>query len=78
LLPFSAKWQLVWSHQWALNGWQNFAISGVLLFATFYLAWLRGFSPLEMVSARADAAFVGALRQRFGDPRPPLRAAAAR
>ncbi len=77
LLPFSDKWQLVWSHQWPLNGWQNFAISGVLLVATFYLAWLRGFSPLEMLSARADAAFVGALRQRFGPPRPPARAAAA-
>jgi len=77
LLPFSDKWQLVWSHQWALNGWQNFAITGACLMATFYLAWLRGYSPLEMVSARADAAFVGALRQRFGDPRAEAHATAA-
>ncbi len=78
LLPFSDKWQLVWSHQWALNGWQNFACSAVLLAATFYLAWLRGYSPVGMISTSADATFVGALRQRFGEPRPPLRAAAAR
>ena len=77
LLPFSDKWQLVWSQQWPLNGWQNFLISGVLLAATFYLAWLRGYSPLEMVSTKADGAFVAALRQRFGEPRPPARAAAA-
>jgi hypothetical protein len=31
---------------------------------TFYLAWERGYSPLEMISKRADVAFVAALRQR--------------
>lgn len=77
LLPFSDKWQLVWSHQWALNGWQNFVITGVCLAITFYLAWLRGFSPLEMLSTKANAALVGALRQRFGPPRPAVRAARA-
>lgn len=77
LLPFSDRWQLVWSHQWALNGWQNFLITGVCLVATFYLAWLRGYSPLEMISSKADSALVAALRQRFGAPKPPLRAAAA-
>ena len=76
LLPFSDKCQLVWSHQWALNGWQNFLITGVALVTTFYLAWRHGYSPLEMVSNRADAAFVRALRQRFGEPRPAAGAAA--
>ena len=33
--------------------------------ATLWLAWLRGFSPLEMVSEKADAIFIAALRQRF-------------
>ena len=32
-----------------------------------WLAWRRGYSPLEMVSRRADGAFVQALRQRFGE-----------
>jgi hypothetical protein len=34
-----------------------------LLLMTFYLAWSRGFSPLEMISLKADAAFVTVLRQ---------------
>jgi hypothetical protein len=37
----------------------------MLLLITFWLAWRRGFSPLEMVSEKMDAAFVGTLRRRF-------------
>jgi hypothetical protein len=70
LLPFSNKWQLTWSGQWALNAWPNFVITGALIAWTILLAWRRGFSPLEMFSRKADAIFVGALRTRF-----PLRAA---
>jgi len=47
------------------NAWPNFAIAISLLLLTFYLAWKRGLSPLEMVSLRADAAFVAALRKRI-------------
>jgi inner membrane protein len=65
LLPFSHAWQWTWSGQWLLNAWQNFVITGVALALTFYLAWKRGFSPLEMFSARADRTFVAALRRRF-------------
>jgi lysophospholipid acyltransferase (LPLAT)-like uncharacterized protein len=35
------------------------------LLMTFYLAWKRGFSRVEMVSPKADAAFVAALRKRI-------------
>lgn len=66
LLPFSDAWQLEWSGQWELNAWPNFVISIVLLALTFYIAWRRGTSPVEMVSQRASGAFVTALRQRFG------------
>lgn len=66
LLPFSHAWQWTWSGQWALNAWQNFAITGAALALMFYLAWARGYSPLEMVSLRADAALVTALHERFG------------
>lgn len=59
-----------WSHQWPLNGWQNFAITGALLCLMFYWAWKRGYSPLEIVSAKADRAFVQALRNRFGNSLP--------
>jgi hypothetical protein len=70
LLPFSDSWQLVWSGQWELNAWPNFAITALLLSVAFFLAWRRGYSPLELISWRADRAFVGALRSRFGSPRP--------
>lgn len=72
LMPFSRAWELSWRGQWALNAWPNFAITGVLIIVTFYLAWSRGFSPLEMVSSKADAAFVETLRRRF--PRRPAAA----
>ncbi|MCU1284514.1 MAG: rane-bound metal-dependent hydrolase [Acidobacteriales bacterium] len=54
-----------------LNAWPNFAITFALLITTFYLAWKRGFSPLEIFSTRADAAFVSTLRQRFRPATPP-------
>ncbi|MBZ5629036.1 MAG: metal-dependent hydrolase [Acidobacteriia bacterium] len=63
LLPFSrVSW--TWSGQWALNSWQNITLTILLLMITFWLAWARGYSPLEMVSTKGDAAFVDALRQR--------------
>ena len=65
LLPFSHSLQLAWRGEWALNAWPNVALTVVLLFVTLWLAWRRGFSPLEMISTRADAAFVAALRRRF-------------
>ena len=70
LLPFSKQLQLTWSGQWALNGWPNFVITGVLIGMMFISARQRGLSPLEMVSSKVDAIFVRALRTRF-----PLRSA---
>ena len=65
LAPLSDRLQLVWHGQWALNAWPNFALTFFLLGATFYLAWKRGFSPLEMLSKKWDEAFVSTLRVRF-------------
>ena len=56
-----------WSGQWPLNGWQNFAITGVLLALMFYWAWQRGYSPIETLFPKADRAFVQTIRNRFGD-----------
>ena len=64
LMPFSHAGDFSWSGQWALNGWPNFLITIALLLATFYLAWSKGFSPLEMISRKADVAFVAAIRKR--------------
>jgi hypothetical protein len=65
LKPFSNAAQLAWHGQWALNGWQNFVITGVLLLATFWFAWKNGASPLELVSTPANRAFILSLRQRL-------------
>jgi hypothetical protein len=68
LMPFSSSLQLTWHGQWMLNSWPNYLITIILLFVTSWLAWDRGFSPLEMVSEKVDIAFVATLRQRFGRP----------
>jgi hypothetical protein len=65
LMPFSDAWQWIWDGQWELNAWPNFVITVTLLVLCFYLACKRGFSPLEMISTRADHAFVQTLRDRF-------------
>ena len=66
LLPFSNRPQLTWSGQWELNAWPNIIITIVLIMVTLYLAWRRGYSPLEVVSQRADIRFIDRLRRRFG------------
>ena len=65
LAPFSEAWPLAWEGQWYLNAWPNFVITGVALALTLYCAWSRGYSPLGIVSLRADKAFVDTLRNRF-------------
>ena len=64
LFPFSDRWQLTWTGQWELNAWPNVLITTLLLAATIYIAWKKGRSPLEMVSKKADAAFVSILRSK--------------
>jgi hypothetical protein len=65
LRPFSSAMEFTWKGQWALNAWPNFAITLILMAVTLYIAWSTGRSPLEFISARANVAFVGALRRRF-------------
>lgn len=66
--PWRDDVQLVWSGQWYLNAWPNFAITIALLAMTFVLAWRRGYSIVGLVSKRADAAFVGTLKRRYTSP----------
>ena len=67
--PFSANWSFDWDGQWELNAWPNILLTLLAAGITMYLAWKRGFSPLEMVSRRIDKTFVAGLRKRFGEPR---------
>ncbi|MFC1746224.1 metal-dependent hydrolase [Candidatus Riflebacteria bacterium] len=68
LLPFSDGMKITWEGQWALNAWPNLVLTAILLLTTFYLAWYRGFSPLEILSLRWDTNLVETLRKRFGTP----------
>ena len=65
LKPFSNSIQLAWHGQWALNAWQNFLITGLLLLATFWFARKYQSSPVELVSQRWNVAFVTALKNRL-------------
>ncbi len=68
LYPFSDSWQLAWEGQWELNAWPNVVITIFALGCMFFMAWNRGYSPLEMLSSNADQAFVQTLRNRCGFP----------
>jgi len=65
LFPWSG-WELSWSGQWAFNGWPNFLITFLALAWVLRVAAVRGCSPLEIVSARADRAFCDTVRRRAG------------
>jgi membrane-bound metal-dependent hydrolase YbcI (DUF457 family) len=65
LLPFSDSWQWVWQGQWALNAWPNMLITAGLILSTLILACRKGFSPLEIISLKADKIFVDTIQARF-------------
>jgi inner membrane protein len=65
LAPLSNQLTFAWSGQWPLSGRQNTSITVVLLAYMFVLAVQRGYSPVSLVSARADKAFVETLRRRW-------------
>ena len=65
LLPFSRAWDFVWTGQWPLNSWQNFAVTAMAIIYAGYMAWKRGISPVEIFSCRANQAIVDTLRYRF-------------
>lgn len=63
--PFS-DYGLTWSGQWPINGWQNILLTLVLLADFLYRSAAMGFSPISLVSVRADAAFVSTVQNRLG------------
>jgi inner membrane protein len=65
LFPFSPSIQWTWHGQWSLNAWQNIVITVAAVATTVLLARRRGYSPLELVSTRANDLFVEAIRKRF-------------
>jgi membrane-bound metal-dependent hydrolase YbcI (DUF457 family) len=62
LWPLSdAPWSASWS--WAIGEWPNLVILAVCFAGTFAYARFAGRSPLECFGDRADAWFVGVVRQ---------------
>lgn len=66
LAPVSLQPHFAWAGQWPLVGWQNMAITAVLLGIVFWRATNTGYTPLLVVSPRADAELVGTLRKWRG------------
>jgi hypothetical protein len=64
--PFESGFELSWLNQWPLIGWQNMVISAVLLAIMLVRATSRGYSPLVLISARADGIVVATLRSWRG------------
>ena len=62
--PFTTA-TVTWDGQWALNAWPNLVVTLAALAATVDLARRRGRSPVEILSLRADAAFIATLRRRL-------------
>jgi hypothetical protein len=69
LYPFSSR-AFVWPGQWELNAWPNLLVTALLLLWAGVAAVRRGRTPLEVVSRRADARVVAALRARFSRAQP--------
>ena len=73
LQPFSDRWQWSWRGQWALNSWENMAITLVLLALTLAIIQRYGRSPVEIFSVRADRTVVAAIRSRLSRDKQPIR-----
>jgi inner membrane protein len=63
LVPFDSAWELRWSGQWPLIGWQNMLISASLLAILLWQTAQRGYSPLMWAGTQIDAVFVATLRK---------------
>jgi inner membrane protein len=63
LYPVIKKNIIIWNGQWALNAWPNVVITIVAIAVTLCLGAKRGYTPVEMLSVKADRAVVGVLRK---------------
>ena len=59
--PFSGSTSLYWEFQWELNAWPNIVIGLMLYLMVLWFAKYYKKSPFELISKKADDAFVGIL-----------------
>jgi inner membrane protein len=65
LYPIYPEYEWVWSGQWELSGWQNIAITLVLLTLAITWAWRQRYSFVQVISVWLDREFFGIL-ERYG------------
>jgi hypothetical protein len=63
LSPWDTTYEIVWRGQWELVSWQNMLISVALMAVLLERASRKGYSPVGLISPRADRVFVDVLRQ---------------
>lgn len=68
LWPWNRDFIIDWPGQWPIEAWPNLVLTFILILATLRFARDRGYSPLSLLSERADQALVEALRHRFPLP----------
>jgi hypothetical protein len=61
--PWDKGYEIVWRGQWQLVSWQNMLISVVLMVILLERASRKGYSPVGLISPRADQVFVDVLRR---------------
>jgi inner membrane protein len=64
--PVALSPELFWSGQWPLVGWQNTAITAILLFAVLLRSAVSGYSPVGLVSAKGDGVLSSVAQRWFG------------
>lgn len=65
LYPIRSDSVLQWDGQWEINAWPNIVFTIFLMVAFLRQTRDLGWSPLRLISERADAVFVSTLRNRF-------------
>lgn len=61
--PFNTHYEIVWTGQWQLVSWQNTVITIILMVITLERACRKGYSPVGLISKKADAIFINVLRK---------------
>jgi len=65
LAPLSDRWTFQWSGQWPLNAWPNLLLTACLMAYAMYRAVRSGYSPVGVIHAAADRAFVETVQRRW-------------
>ncbi len=65
LLPFSDAWNWTWSGQWYLHAWQNSVAYAFFLSITFFIAFKKKISPVELISKKWDTAVMQSFKSIF-------------